>query len=342
MPDVEDHARQPGEAASDRGQGVEDSAPLTERGSGGAHRPRIILVVGMHRSGTSLCAHVLNALGIDMADEPGEAPSNPKGHWERSDIVALHDRILELFDRGYFTSLHDLSLPRGWWADHRVFPIKREIIALLKLKLASRSSIGFKDPRTSRLLPLWQEILAELDAEVKFVLCLRNPVEVARSLHHRDRLPSEMGQCRWFIYMADIVDCLRDAEICTIEYERWFDEKSKNAAKLIRFLGLESETSRAVVADILSDIVDERLSHTGPAARQPEAPQVRQLYELVRRFDADPAARAAAVCMIDTFRAFQELYEPMTRTLEAASRPPTRRLLRGLLHAVGGGSRRGG
>jgi len=41
----------------------------------------IVVVLGMHRSGTSLCAHILSAMGIDMADAIGEHPSNTRGHW---------------------------------------------------------------------------------------------------------------------------------------------------------------------------------------------------------------------------------------------------------------------
>src|SRR5262245_49475138 len=76
--------------------------------SSAPHRRPIVLVVGMHRSGTSLCSHLLSTLGIDMADQipgPGNAsttPDNPRGHWERWEIVEFHDRILSLFNRGYW------------------------------------------------------------------------------------------------------------------------------------------------------------------------------------------------------------------------------------------------
>jgi hypothetical protein len=66
------------------------------------------MVLGMHRSGTSLCSHVLSALGLDMADNkapPGhDGPSedNPLGHWERWEIVEFHDRILQFFNRWFF------------------------------------------------------------------------------------------------------------------------------------------------------------------------------------------------------------------------------------------------
>src|SRR4051794_40988006 len=85
--------------------------------AGVVHRRPIVLVLGMHRSGTSLCSHLLSALGVDMADDipgPGHAspaPDNPRGHWERWEIVEFHDRILNFFNRGYVTPFHDLPLP---------------------------------------------------------------------------------------------------------------------------------------------------------------------------------------------------------------------------------------
>jgi hypothetical protein len=88
-------------------------------------RRPIAVVLGMHRSGTSLCAHILSAMGIDMADEITAAPSNARGHWERWEIVEFHDRILRLLNRDYFGPLHDLPLPPAWWADPRVSQIKR-------------------------------------------------------------------------------------------------------------------------------------------------------------------------------------------------------------------------
>src|SRR3954468_3110524 len=84
--------------------------------SGVVQRRPIVLVLGMHRSGTSLCAHALSALGIDMSDDIRVQPSNAKGHWERAEIVAFHDRVLDHFNRGFYTPYHDFSLPGAWWA----------------------------------------------------------------------------------------------------------------------------------------------------------------------------------------------------------------------------------
>ncbi len=170
------------------------STTLVRKASAFAAAPKptprpIIAVLGMHRSGTSLCAHVLSCLGIDMADELMVNDGNAKGHWERLELMVLHDRILELCNRGYHTPMHDLALPAAWWADPQVQAVKHEITEFLGRRIGAMP-FGFKDPRTARLMPVWLQIFQELNLAPKFVLCLRNPAQVARSLCVRDRLRS--------------------------------------------------------------------------------------------------------------------------------------------------------
>jgi hypothetical protein len=270
-------------------------------------RPLFVVVLGMHRSGTSLCAHLLSALGVDMADDPSPLPSNPKGHWERWEIVGFHNRILNLFDRGYETPLHDLALPSEWWVDSRVAEIKREIVAFLGRKMATGIPFGFKDPRTVRLLPLWRQILSEHDLEVKIVICLRHPAQVARSLCERDGLPMDIGEYRWFTYMAELYEHIDNDDVCTIEYETWFDDTGDNAKKLVRFLGLEKSQAEIIAA--VSEIIDHNLRHDDPDLRESAQPPLWSLYKAGRRLDADASARGdirRIVCQFAAFRALQQ------------------------------------
>src|SRR6185503_223492 len=100
--------------------------------SSAAKRRPLVMVLGMHRSGTSLCAHVLSALGVDMADtlvsigHDGPAPDNPRGHWERWEVLLLHNRILELLNRDYLQPTHDFGFPVAWWADPAITQVRRE------------------------------------------------------------------------------------------------------------------------------------------------------------------------------------------------------------------------
>jgi hypothetical protein len=250
--------------------------------SAGQRRP-IAVVLGMHRSGTSLCSHILSAMGIDMADDIDAVPSNAKAHWERLEIMEFHERILRLFNRDFFSPLHDFPLPAAWWADPRVCQIRREIAAFLASRMGD-GYFGFKEPHTVRLMPLWHQIFSDLKLAPKVVLCLRNPAQVARSLKERDDLDPALGEYRWLIYIIDFFRYCRQFEICTVEYDDWFENPCVNFEKLKKFLDVEWQQRRADLNLVLSSIIDPTLRHDKPHSDVPHAPLVLSLYRLVSEF----------------------------------------------------------
>src|SRR5262249_22818716 len=148
---------------------------------------------------------------------------------------------------------------------------------------------------------------------------VRNPVQVARSLNRRDGLPRDMGERRWFNYTIEILHELREHAICVIEYERWFDDMASNAARLVRFLGLEPGSTP--IATVVAPIIDAKLPHSDPTLEDTNQPLVAALYQAVRRIDADPTTRAKAAQIVDQSRAFQELNRSLEREFEAISHP---------------------
>jgi len=287
--------------------------PIAAIRTAGRRRP-IVLVLGMHRSGTSLCAHVLSAMGVDMADEVREDSSNPRGHWERWEIVELHDRILELFNRAYYGPFHDFSLPEAWWADPRVVQIKQEIVAFLEKRMG-RAHFGFKDPRTVRLMPLWHQIINDLRLVPKVVLSLRNPSHVARSLNARDGMILAQGEYRWLVHMIDFFRYTSALDVCTVEYETWFEDFSINVNKLRRFLGLQRKGGPPYLDDALCGIIDPALRHDDPAHSQPRHPLVRSLYELARGVGEGDSRRQIDEILC-RFSDFEQLDKPFRDVLE--------------------------
>jgi hypothetical protein len=291
---------------------------VTSISSAPQRRP-ITLVLGMHRSGTSLCSHVLSVLGVDMADQiapPGyeePAPDNQRGHWERWEIVTFHDRILELFNRGYATPFHDFPLPVAWWADPRIADIRREIAAFLEKRMGNRY-FGFKDPRTVRLMPVWHQLVNELGLAPKILFCLRNPAQVARSLHVREGLPVENGEYRWLSYVVDFFRDIRGLEFCTIEYEAWFEDPALNLLKLRNFLDLPAQQADVDLA--IWEIIDPELRHDDLRGGEARQPLVRSVYKLARRAEHDPAARDQVQNVAAQFRSFQQLQGAFQRAFE--------------------------
>ena len=229
-------------------------------------KQQIVIVTGMHRSGTSLCSHVLSTMGYDMADVRTANPGNAKGHWERWELVAFHDRILGLFDRGWFGPNHAHNLPEAWWTDPRVRAIRNEMIAWLRVRRADISRWGFKDPRTANLIPLWDEICHELGLQPRYVLCVRHPSAVIGSLQARDALPLRQSLHRWLVYNARLVSGLSCRTVCILPYDWWFEPETRNPTLLASYLELEELLDSDVVSRAIASIVDPGLRHHQPPA----------------------------------------------------------------------------
>ena len=153
-----------------------------------------LVVLGVHRSGTSALTRMLNLLGAALPAHVMEAgPSNEKGHWEPEPLVALHDELLA--EAG--TPWADITpLPVTLAAD-RLTHYQAEIVRLLNEEYGGAPLFVVKDPRMCRLMPLWRGALDRFGAIARFGITIRNPLEVARSLEKRDGLPVAHGCLLW-------------------------------------------------------------------------------------------------------------------------------------------------
>ena len=144
-----------------------------------------LLIIGSHRSGTSATTRVLNLLGVDLGGGLlPPAPDNEYGFWEHRVIFDLHERLLRDLD----SSWHDVRpLPENWHKSAAANGYRQELASILRREFLGKPLWGFKDPRLCRLLPLWLDILTELRIEPRFVITVRNPLEIAHSLQTRDR-----------------------------------------------------------------------------------------------------------------------------------------------------------
>lgn len=230
-----------------------------------AHFSRpLIVVVGMHRSGTSLCSNMLSAMGVDMSDEIGTGRGNEKGHWERWDIVNLQDQILELFDRSYWSGKHllPLPLPVDWMAEPRIKPIFQNLRNIISDLVGRGRLVGFKDPRTIKFLPIWRQIFSSLEIEPIYIYCIRRPSSVAKSLKMRDNFSINYSEYLWMEYNYDCLKYLNRKKATLIVYEDWMDAPEKNISKLIDTTGGgENE-----LIDLLQ-IIDKNMNHSQEVER---------------------------------------------------------------------------
>lgn len=137
---------------------------------------RLILVVGVGRSGTSLLTGILGQLGLYIPRPEVQADdTNPRGFGEPRWVVDFHDRLL----RERRVTVND-ARPAAWEITHGVGH-EPALRAWLAEQLAQPGPVVVKDPRTVWFLPLWTRTAADLGAEASFVTMLRHPAEIVRS-----------------------------------------------------------------------------------------------------------------------------------------------------------------
>jgi hypothetical protein len=154
-----------------------------------------LIVLGMHRSGTSIVARILNLLGCHFGPESlavGGNDENPKGFWERLDVVELNDSMLQAAGTTWQSPLLFDPLALG---EEEVARFTLNAGPILR-DLDMHTPWFIKDPRLCVTLPLWHRLLeAPLAVHV-----LRHPLEVAASLQARNALPIPVGLALWELH----------------------------------------------------------------------------------------------------------------------------------------------
>ncbi|MEM6794456.1 MAG: hypothetical protein AAF725_10780, partial [Acidobacteriota bacterium] len=160
-----------------------------------SERSRGIIVLGMHRAGTSTITSVLANLGFELPGEPIPAGwDNPKGYWEPREVVETHDAFLHAIHRSW-------SDPRPLHPRHFEGSAAKTAVESLR-RFAEQAVLPcsqwvLKDPRMCRLLPLWRPLLEAERVDLHVLLIIRSPLAVAASLQKRDGFSTEKSLLLW-------------------------------------------------------------------------------------------------------------------------------------------------
>lgn len=198
----------------------------------------IVVVLGMHRSGTSVASRSLKVFGINHGDNLYmTGADNAKGHWEDQDLMDLNERIL--------TSIHQVwhsvrPIPPEAWERLASGDLMDAAASLIEKRLAANMNYGCKDPRMTLLLPFWDRVFVRLRLDVNYVLCLRDPLDVACSLGARDGFSLSKGVGVWIGYLMTAIEVLsrRSRRFAVVSYDQMLANPSDQLARLSHFLGL--------------------------------------------------------------------------------------------------------
>jgi hypothetical protein len=226
-----------------------------------------------------MVARVLNLCGLSLGAKEqihrtGE--DNVEGYWENEFFVDLDERLLAALGSAW-----DLAceLPAGWERSPSLEPLRAEARRLAS-SFAGQEPWGWKDPRATRLLPFWRSVLPDL----RVVVCVRDPREVALSLNSRARSSLLFGVRLWHEYYQHLAQHTTAGERLVVSYATVLAEPDGEMERLVSFAGLRA--SDAAHASIKTALRHHDTLRSGVAVAV--APETEQLYASLLREAALP------------------------------------------------------
>jgi hypothetical protein len=229
-----------------------------------------VVVLGMHRSGTSALTSLLRLLGLWAGEEddfPPEDDHNPTGYWEHQGVWSVDEAILRTLGASW-SEIADLDLSRlGEDVRDRFRERAREIVQ----DLDRHGSWVIKDPRLCLLFPFWREIL-----EHPFcVLIYREPLPVARSLAARNGIPIPYSIALWERYTREMLASTRGLPRFLVSHRELIADPEGTLRRLHRQMARHRpELARLAIpgAEEIRAVVDPGL------VRHPHEPEIERSY----------------------------------------------------------------
>lgn len=228
---------------------------------------KLITVLGMHRSGTSVITRGLRCLGVSLGDHliPA-APDNPKGFFEDADLLRINVRLLRAtksgWDRPPRLGSKLARLSSGQLGD--------EARRALTLKLRDDEMLAIKDPRLCVLLDFWRPVIAAVVDDASSVIVFRHPLSVAASLAVRDHIAETQAVDMWQRYTLEACNGIDPRwPTVVVEYDAMLARPISELSRLGESLCLELDMEAA--RDFQDSFLEESLCHHKPPTDKPVA-----------------------------------------------------------------------
>jgi hypothetical protein len=190
----------------------------------------------MGRCGTSLTTAIIGILGVDLGPTermcPPNSDDNARGYWEQQEIYEINEEILRAFGGSWG---HPPDLRPGWERSPALAAVRDRAQGSLAALFGTREQRwAWKDPRASVTLPFWRDLIGDMD----YVLCVRNPADVAASLARRgtDGLGFEESVELWSRYLQAALENTQGCRRLILRYEDYFTDTDHQIKRLADFI----------------------------------------------------------------------------------------------------------
>ncbi len=220
-----------------------------------------VLVLGMHRSGTSCLAGALQQAGLHLGEVSTANKHNPKGNRERDDVRQLNDAVLAANGYAWNAPPPADAPPLEWSAEQ-----SREQARVLASLARQGLPHGLKDPRLLLVLDAWLNAAPGAACAGTF----RHPAAVVASL--RKRQPRKLDEVTvphcadlWVAYNTRLLAQVRATGMPLVSFD-WPDARYLSALRAM------AEALNLPQPAAIAGFFDRTLRHThDPEIALPEA-----------------------------------------------------------------------
>lgn len=262
--------------------------PESESPAGSSRRPKRVgvVVLGMHRSGTSAAARLINLLGFSLGPEDNlmlGQENNPTGYWESTPLAVVNDEILAVLGGAWSAPP---PVAEGWESRPELDALRTSAEELAASILADDQWV-WKDPRNCLTLPFWRRLIG---TEPAVVFIHRNPLEVAASLAVRDEMTIWFALALWERHVRSGLTAATGCPTYITTYEQLLRDPVEWSERVAQFLHERGAEVRAVQPDDVASFVQKELRHSefeaDALAREPAVSESqRALYAELRRLE---------------------------------------------------------
>lgn len=197
-----------------------DKIPITKQKT-------CILILGMHRSGTSCLTGILQQSGVELGEVYTQNPHNKKGNRENARVMALNEAVLKenmcTWDKPTLIST---------WTESQAQ--ERELL-INEIKQNANKFFGIKDPRVVVTFPFWVDTLTPV-----YIATFRHPLRVAYSLNARSGMQINDGIKLWYQYNSLIYQLILDNKSPLVNFDLPATAYLTDVSNKIKMLGLNT------------------------------------------------------------------------------------------------------
>lgn len=263
-----------------------------------------LLVMGMHRSGTSALTGVIGHMGADLPNDlMASSDLNAKGFFESNRVTQFDEDLLA---SAGFTWWDCRRFPEAWFTSPKAGEFARRAAGELTAEYGDSALFVLKDPRICRLAPFWLPVLKENGCQPLIVHTHRHPRDVAASLEHRAGYDIDYGLLMWLRHVLDAEAETRGECRVFTSYEAVMRDWAAEVDRIGTTLGLSWPKALPMVAPVIDDFLSRDLQHFNrkPGEQASTAtlpPLVRKTYEILEAW-ATGGERAADRARLDELR----------------------------------------